>query len=148
MYPALVFIDVRDTERTDAAVRSPQTRSFRLKAILPHLCGSRCSRPAAGEVAAGSRFNQGDPDRVKFDPSTITVPHGKVVLNLINAGTVSHDLIIRDSVNNRVGGSELVSAGDTFVFTIANLSVGSYTFFCDQPGHESSGMKGTLTASP
>lgn len=84
----------------------------------------------------------------KFDPSTITVPHGKVVFYLVNAGTVSHDMIISDSANTRVGGSELISAGDTFVLTIDNLSVGSYTIFCDQPGHESSGMKGTLTASP
>jgi plastocyanin len=83
----------------------------------------------------------------KFDPGTISVPHGKVVFYLVNAGAVSHDMIITDSTNNRVAGSELISAGDTFVFTVGNLPAGTYTFFCDQPGHESSGMKGTLTAT-
>jgi plastocyanin len=83
----------------------------------------------------------------KFDPSTISVAHGKVVFYMVNAGTVSHDMIIRDSANNRVAGSELVSAGDTLVFTVDNLPAGTYTFFCDQPGHEASGMKGTLTAT-
>ena len=81
----------------------------------------------------------------KFDPSTLSAPSGKVVFYLVNAGTTSHDLIIRDSANNRIEGSELISAGDTFVFTVNNIPAGTYTYFCDQSGHEASGMKGTLT---
>jgi plastocyanin len=81
----------------------------------------------------------------KFDPSTISAPNGKVVFYLVNAGTTSHDLIIRDSSNNRIEGSELISAGDSFVFTVNSLPAGTYTYFCDQSGHEASGMKGTLT---
>lgn len=83
----------------------------------------------------------------KFDPSTISVPHGKVVFFLVNGGSVAHDMIIRDGSGNRVAGSELVSAGDSFVFTIDNIAAGTYTIFCDQPGHEASGMKGTLTVT-
>ncbi|HEY4888591.1 MAG TPA: cupredoxin domain-containing protein [Candidatus Dormibacteraeota bacterium] len=81
----------------------------------------------------------------KFDPSTISAPSGKVVFYLVNAGTTSHDMIIRDSSNNRLNGSELISAGDTFVFTVDSIPPGTYTYFCDQSGHEASGMKGTLT---
>jgi plastocyanin len=81
----------------------------------------------------------------KFDPSTISAPSGKVVFYLVNTGTTSHDLIIRDSSNNRIEGSELISAGDTFVFTVNTIPAGTYTYFCDQSGHEASGMKGTLT---
>ena len=83
----------------------------------------------------------------KFDPSTISAPSGKIVFFLVNGGTVSHDLVIRDSSGNRLGTSELVSAGDSVVFTVNNLAAGTYTIFCDQQGHEASGMKGTLTAS-
>lgn len=84
-----------------------------------------------------------------FNPSTISVPAGKVVFFLVNAGTISHDMILRDPSGQRVPGaaSELVSAGDSFVFTITNLSAGTYAIFCDQPGHEASGMKGTVTAT-
>jgi len=81
----------------------------------------------------------------KFDPSTISASSGKVVFYLVNAGTTSHDLIIRDSANNRIDGSELISAGDTFVFTVNSIPAGTYTYFCAQSGHEASGMKGTLT---
>ena len=84
-----------------------------------------------------------------FSPSTISVPSGKVVFFLVNTGTVSHDMILRDSSGQRVSGaaSELVSAGDSFVFTVSNLPAGSYSYFCDQLGHEASGMKGTITAT-
>jgi plastocyanin len=84
-----------------------------------------------------------------FNPSTISVPSGKVVFFLVNAGTISHDMILRDTSGQRVSGaaSELVSAGDSFVFTISNLQAGTYAIFCDQPGHEASGMKGTITAT-
>ena len=81
----------------------------------------------------------------KFDPATISASSGKVVFFLINGGTTSHDMVIRDSSNNRIDGSELISAGDTFVFTVNNIKAGTYTYFCDQAGHEASGMRGTLT---
>jgi plastocyanin len=83
----------------------------------------------------------------KFDPAAPTAPSGKVVLFLVNAGSVAHDVVIRDSTGNRLQASELVSAGDSNVFTIGSIAAGTYTIFCDQPGHEASGMKGTLTVT-
>jgi len=82
-----------------------------------------------------------------FSPSTLSVPSGKVVFYLVNAGTISHDMVIKDSSGNSAGRSELVSAGDSFVFSVSNLATGKYRFVCDQPGHETDGMFGTLTAT-
>jgi len=39
------------------------------------------------------------------------------VLFLVNAGTTSHDLVIRDSSGKRLAASELGVTGDSFVFT-------------------------------
>ena len=83
----------------------------------------------------------------KFEPSTISVTSGKVVFYLVNAGSTGHDMVIRDSSKKRIAGSELVSAGDSFIFTIDNLPAGTYGMVCDQPGHEGSGMTGTLTVT-
>ena len=83
----------------------------------------------------------------KFDPASIDAKAGTITFFLVNGGNTSHDMIIRDSGGNRVSGSELVSAGDSSVFTASNVAAGTYTYFCDQPGHEQSGMKGTLTVS-
>jgi len=101
--------------------------------------GGRVGQPAGSTKVTLTEY--------KFDPSTISVNHGKVVLFLVNGGTISHDLIVTDSSSHRMAGSELISAGDSFVLSIDNLPAGTYTFFCDQPGHEQAGMKGTLTAT-
>jgi plastocyanin len=82
-----------------------------------------------------------------FIPSTVSVPSGKVVFYIVNGGTISHDIVIRDGSGSTVARSELVSAGDSFVLTVPSLSAGNYTFICDQPGHEANGMHGTLTAT-
>jgi plastocyanin len=101
--------------------------------------GGGASQPAGSLKVTLTEF--------KFDPSNITAPHGKVVFFLVNSGTTQHDMAIRDSSNNRIAVSELISAGDSTVFTVDNLAAGTYTMFCTQPGHEQSGMKGTLTVT-
>jgi plastocyanin len=104
-------------------------------------CGGGSSPPAqpAGSIMVTMT-------EYKFDPSTITAPSGKVVFFVVNAGNnTSHDMIIRDSASKRIAGSSLVSAGDSVVFTVDSIAAGTYTYYCDQPGHEASGMKGTLT---
>jgi plastocyanin len=106
-------------------------------AMLAGCGGGGASRPAGSIKVTMTEF--------KFDPPTVSAPNGKVVFYLVNAGATSHDLIIRDSSNNRISGSELISAGDTVVFTVDSIPAGTYTYFCDQSGHEASGMKGTLT---
>jgi plastocyanin len=100
--------------------------------------GSAAAQPAGSIKVTMTEF--------KFDPSTINASAGKVVFYLVNAGNAtSHNMIIRDSKGTRVAGSDLISSGDTSVFTINSIGAGTYTYFCDQPGHEGSGMHGTLT---
>jgi plastocyanin len=86
-----------------------------------------------------------------FDPGSISAAHGKVVFFLVNSGTVSHDMIISTGTSSAsgtiVGRSDLVSVGDTFVFTVDSLSAGTYYYYCDQTGHETAGMHGTLTVT-
>jgi plastocyanin len=111
-------------------------------AVLVLLAG--CGSGGSGQPSGSFKVSMTE---FKFDPATMTVPSGKVVFYLVNGGTVSHDFVIRDSAGNNVQASELVSAGDSFVFTVSNLPAGTYTYFCNQTGHEAAGMKGTLTAT-
>jgi plastocyanin len=102
--------------------------------------GSSTPQPAGSLLVTMTEF--------KFTPDTLTVPSGKVVFYLVNGGSnTSHDMVIRDGAGKRIAGSDLVSAGDTSVFTVDVIAAGTYTYFCDQPGHEGSGMKGTLTVT-
>jgi plastocyanin len=99
--------------------------------------GSSPAQPAGSIKVTMTEF--------KFDPGDISAPAGKVVFYLVNAGNTSHDLFIRDNTGKKIAGSDLVSAGDSSVFTADSIAAGNYVIYCDQPGHESSGMKGTLT---
>lgn len=111
-------------------------------ALLAGCGGSGSAQPSGSIKVTMTEYH--------FEPSTISAPSGKVVFFLVNAGTASHDMVLRDkSTGVRVPGaaSELVSAGDSFVFTVSNLPAGKYTYFCDQPGHEASGMSGELTVT-
>jgi len=101
--------------------------------------GTSTSQPAGSIKVTMTEYS--------FAPSSVNATSGKVVFYLVNSGSISHDVIIRDSSNTKVAGSELISAGDSFVFTVNNIAAGTYTYFCDQPGHEASGMKGTLTVT-
>jgi plastocyanin len=108
--------------------------------VLLGACGgSSASQPAGSTKVTMTEYH--------FEPSTISLPSGKAVFFLVNAGTTSHDLSIRDSSGATVAHSDLVSAGDTFVFTVDNIAAGKYTYFCSQTGHEAAGMKGDLTVS-
>ena len=108
-------------------------------AVLAACGGSGSWQPPGSTKVTLSEF--------KFEPSSLTVAHGKVVFWLVNSGSVAHDLAIRDSSGNRIAVSELLAAGDTKEFDVSNIDAGSYVIFCTQPGHEGSGMKGTLTVT-
>ena len=108
-------------------------------ALLAGCGGSSPSQPSGSTKVTMTEF--------KFDPSSITLPHGQAVFFLVNSGSTQHDMAIRDSTGNRLAVSELVSAGDSVVFTVNNIDAGTYTIFCTQQGHEASGMKGTLTVT-
>ena len=102
--------------------------------------GNAGAQPAGSTKVSMTEF--------KFTPSDMSVPAGKVVFFLVNDGNgTSHDMVIQDSSGKTIAKSELVSAGDTSVLTVDNIAAGTYTILCDQPGHEASGMKGTLTVT-
>jgi plastocyanin len=102
--------------------------------------GGTTAQPAGSTKVTMTEFH--------FEPSNLSVPSGTAVFYLVNAGAnASHNMIIRDSTGKRIAGSPLVSVGDSLVFTVNNLAAGTYTIFCDQPGHESSGMVGKLTVT-
>ncbi|HET9780483.1 MAG TPA: plastocyanin/azurin family copper-binding protein [Candidatus Dormibacteraeota bacterium] len=101
--------------------------------------GSGSSQPSGSIQVTMTEF--------KFDPSSITHASGNIVFWLVNSGSTQHDMAIRDASGKTIATSELVSAGDTQEFDVKGIVAGTYTFFCTQPGHEGSGMKGTLTVT-
>jgi uncharacterized cupredoxin-like copper-binding protein len=109
-------------------------------ALLAGCGGSTTAQPSGSTKVSMTEYH--------FTPGDISVPAGKVVFYLVNDGSgTSHDMVIKDSSGATVAKSDLVSSGDSTVLTVDNIAAGKYTIVCDQPGHEASGMKGTLTVT-
>jgi len=104
--------------------------------------GSTPSSSAAGvsspAIAIGAR-------EFAFDPSTLTVAAGSVSFHVTNTGAQTHEFeILRgDQVIDEV---EDIVPGLERDLTVT-LEAGDYVYVCKLPGHEESGMKGTLTVT-
>ena len=82
---------------------------------------------------------------IKFDTTSLTATVGQTVnVTLQNAGVLEHSFIV-DELNVRI---EKVPAGQTGTASFTPSSAGTYTYYCDVPGHKEAGMTGTLTVNP
>lgn len=73
----------------------------------------------------------------------LTVPAGKVVLNVSNKGTVEHNLTFVSSGK----ATKNLGSGTTQTLDLGELKPGSYDIECTIAGHKDAGMKATLTVT-
>jgi uncharacterized cupredoxin-like copper-binding protein len=82
---------------------------------------------------------------IKYDTTALTAKVGDTVtVNLQNAGALEHSFLI-DELGVKL---EKVQPGQTGTVTFTVSKAGTYTFYCDVPGHKEAGMTGTLTVNP
>lgn len=79
-------------------------------------------------------------DALAFEPSQLSAEAGSVTVELTAEQAVEHTFVIEEASD-----AEVVAAapGETATGTI-ELEPGTYTFYCDVPGHREAGMEGTL----
>ena len=82
-------------------------------------------------------------DSLKFDKSDYTAKAGDLTIGYIDDGSLTHSLLIegKDGFKLQVTGRGNSQSGKV------NLPAGSYTIYCDVPGHKAAGMKATLNIS-
>jgi manganese oxidase len=94
----------------------------------------------AQDVADQATATQVSLTEFAITPSSITASKdGTLVIK--NDGTVVHNFAIKDT-DKKI--SDL-AAGEKTTMDLSGLKEGSYVVYCQIPGHEGSGMKGTLT---
>ena len=77
---------------------------------------------------------------IAFDETAYDATAGTVEFVYTNEGSINHSLVIED-----VDGFELQVAGNGDVDRGAvDLEAGTYTFYCDVPGHRDAGMEATI----
>ena len=142
---ALLLLAVAGCNTSGAATPSPTTPA----ASAPAASAPAASAPAASAPAASaSTATNATPITVrdfKFDTPDVAVT-GEVVLAVTNAGPTVHDLTIRDDSGKILGETADLTAGASETLTVS-IPAGKYTIFCSLPGHESLGIKGTLTVT-
>ncbi|WP_346619355.1 cupredoxin domain-containing protein [Blastococcus montanus] len=71
-----------------------------------------------------------------------SVPAGSYEIEVVNAGSASHDLVVeRDGED--VAATEILSPGDSATLTV-DLEPGEYVFYCSVGTHRSLGMEITI----
>jgi plastocyanin len=77
----------------------------------------------------------------KFTPSKISAPAGILEFKLTSTD-IQHSFRIKN-----IDGFQIEAGAGKTATGKVKLKSGTYTFYCDIPGHESAGMEGTLTVT-
>jgi plastocyanin len=78
----------------------------------------------------------------RFDKTALSATAGQVTITMTNPSPVGHNVALK---GNGVDEQGDVVQGDEKSTVEATVEAGQYEFYCSVPGHEQSGMKGTLT---
>lgn len=85
-------------------------------------------------------------DTLAYSKTRLTAKAGKVTLRVTNRGDIPHDISLRGRKLAAARHGKVVDTGGVSK-VVATLKPGTYTFFCSVFGHESGGMRGTLTVT-
>lgn len=117
------------------------------------LLASAVAAPGSGKPAeekAGKLQIPANPEgQLAYATNKATASAGPVTIEMPNMSGVSHNIAIEPGSSGAtgtgtpVGASQFVSKGTASV--TVTLKPGTYTFFCQAPGHRAAGMFGTLT---
>jgi plastocyanin len=82
--------------------------------------------------------------QLAYTTDKATATAGQVTISMKNMSGVTHNLAVQPGTSGPViGATSFISKGSTSV--TVNLKPGTYTFFCQVPGHRAAGMEGTIT---
>jgi mono/diheme cytochrome c family protein len=117
------------------------------------LLASAVQAPGAGKPAVekgGKLSIEANPaGQLAYVTNKASATPGQVTVEMPNMSGVMHNIAIETgdggatAKGTKIGASEFTTKGTAKVSV--NLKPGTYTFFCEAPGHRQAGMYGTLT---
>lgn len=93
---------------------------------------------AGGGGGGGAEITAGD---LYLKPKELSAPSGPVEITYRNEGKLLHTLLVEEVPKFKK--LEVASTGDTDSGTL-EIGPGTYTLYCDQPGHRAAGMEAKL----
>jgi plastocyanin len=112
------------------------------------LLASAVAAPGAGKPAvekAGKLELEADPGgQLAYTTNKAVASAGQVTIEMKNMSGVMHNVAVQSGTSGPVLGHTEFQTKGTDSFSV-KLKPGTYTFFCQAPGHRAAGMYGTLT---
>jgi plastocyanin len=122
-----------------AAARPGSDTGLLANAVAPVGSG----KPAVEK--AGKLELEADPGgQLAYTTNKAEAAAGEVTISMKNMSGVMHNVAIQPGTSGPVLAHTELQAKGTASFTV-KLKPGTYTFFCQAPGHRAAGMVGTLT---
>ncbi len=122
-----------------AAARSGSDTGLLASAVAPASSG----KPAV-EQAGRLELEANPAGQLAYTTNKAVATAGQVTITMKNMSGVTHNLAIQSGTSGPVLGATPLEPRGTASFTV-KLKPGTYTFFCQAPGHRLAGMYGTLT---
>src|SRR5581483_7894132 len=82
---------------------------------------------------------------IGFREKDLKIGPGKVIIQEVNTGATKHTFVLEGVSSGRPLAVPSNGSTDQATFT---LTPGTYTFYCDIPGHRQAGMQGTIEVNP
>ena len=114
-------------------------------AVAVAACGGSSASPTAPATPAGVNGPTVTLVDFSLQPATLSVAGGTTI-EVVNGGKAPHNLWIRDTTGKVLAQSATLGPGQRSELKV-ELPAGTYIDYCEEPGHESLGMKGTLTVT-
>ena len=105
--------------------------------------GEATQRPPTASDPAASGTLRIEAHEFALTPKDLRAAPGTVAIEYVNAGAIPHTLVIDGASGLKL---DVASAGDVDSGTV-KLEPGTYTLYCDIPGHRQAGMETPLTVS-
>jgi uncharacterized cupredoxin-like copper-binding protein len=111
--------------------------------VLVTACGGAGATATPTSAAQAVPVQEAD---FKITPATLSLTGSTFTFNVTSTGPTIHNFNIRDSAGATLTSTKDLHTGESDAVTVT-LAPGTYQFFCEEPGHESLGMHGTLTVT-
>lgn len=107
-------------------------------AVISALALAACGGGGGGGSTEGADVVVESVDGLEFRPEETTAEAGQITIAMVNEDSQRHTLAI-DEARFKIDAAAGNTASDT-----VTLEAGTYTYYCDVPGHREAGMEGTL----
>jgi plastocyanin len=107
-------------------------------------CGEDDGGKAGGSTPAADADLTVEAHDIDFDSDEYTVAPGEQRVAYLQEGALRHTLLVETADGTAVEGFELEVDGSPSDVGTVELEAGSYTLYCDVPGHREAGMEAEL----